>query len=186
MAYSDAEWSAIRHEAKRVCKGDPDEVPVERHPGAGTYVTLRSEVERISRKYCQPPPRPPTSIELRKRLEAKRRRAAASGRALVEQGGLRPSLREQVRDTFAKVDRFYANRLKRLPEDISQSALNAAKRHLDEYFEELQDPWIQIGGRLRGGRSKLITFLQACARPVIGNESTSLGAIDKRLRRFGY
>jgi hypothetical protein len=186
-ALLDTEWRELKGEAKRVCKGDPDKVTVEHRPGAGTLVALRSEVEHILREHGQPPARQPTPMERRKSLEAKRKRADALRRAVVDDDDLPPLARKQLADALSEADRLYARGIEDVlvsMHAVRQAAMNAAMSHVDECFEALIGVWIEIGGRLPKDRPKLITFLQACLVPALG--PISHGAIDKRLRRLGY
>jgi hypothetical protein len=186
-AYSDLEWASIKPRVKDVCERNPDNVTVERRPGAGIYIGLRDELERIGREHCQRSPREKTPIEQRKFLKGKRKHVDACRREVVDNGDLPELQRKQLADALTEVDRLYARQIEDLGDlQFTQSFLNAAKPHVDEYFDELIDIWFQIGGRLEKRRAKLPSFLQTCAEPVIGRKSASLGQINKHLRGLLY
>jgi hypothetical protein len=186
--YSDLEWASIKSRVKNVCAGDPDEVRVEHRPGAGNYVGLRDELEWTGREHCQRPPRERTRHEQLRFLKGKRKHVAACRRQLVDSGDLPELERKQLADALTEVDRLYARQIEDRGgdwelqvgdgRDSGLSSLNAAKPHLNTYFERLLDIWCALGGP-RMNTKPTRAFIRAAAEPVFGPMSDA--AISKRL-----
>jgi hypothetical protein len=201
--YSEPERRAIVCEIDRITVG----------PGpAHSYQWVLTELERLAREYVAATvsslaPRLPGERQRltteRRFLEALHNQIVSVGRTIAKSGELRPSL-YHVEALVSEIDRVLADKIDTasvfhdLMTKVSKASrkLNkkrslehATKAALDIYFGALQNFWMRIGGaKKRPGRhtrALLVSFIQACASPVVTDKkSVTRDAIAARLRRL--
>jgi hypothetical protein len=183
--YSDRAWRAISREVERVCwrkwglNATADKVTLWR-----STVPLRAELEQAAQDYyLASSSHRPTPTQHRQFLESKRRLTQLFQRSVVEGSELPEALQDRAAAIVSEIKRLYLDRIENLAGQGGQSAHNAAKAPLNDYFEKLVDIWTEIGGELEN-KKLLVSFIEACARPVVMDKrSTTRRAITARLRR---
>jgi hypothetical protein len=188
--YSEQEWRLIAQEVEHVSMTAPDEA--------------RDELEYLARMYlaAKSPPSPVRAwwtVEHGKFLERKRKQLMAVRRSIMKSADLDPANEADAEDAFSKLDNILkgyidAGTETREVEKLTGGPLPSwmklpSGNAIDNYFRALADFWRRIGGvKKPPGRKTtvfLISFIQACASPVVmDKKSLTRTAISARLRRF--
>jgi hypothetical protein len=192
--YSERDWRVIAQEIARVRPGIKADSITVQSLADGNLVPVRAELERLAREYifAMVAPRKKPSVP-RRFIDDKRAHLKAFRHSIIETGELPTPLQARAETLISEIDRHFVLRMEELAGQTGERWLNAAKADLDAYFEALVDVWMMIRsekgtldrGSNRMSRSLFISFVEACANPVVtDNQSVTRDAIAARLRRL--